>query len=183
MRIRKLFVGLSLCFLFQTSSADTILYTLDDLGGGQWQYNYTVENTGAVADPLDAFSVFFDFDLFSDLSVTASPTDWISEAFQPDPFLPDDGFFDSFTVVDALDLGEMLGGFSVAFTFLGTGTPGDQFFQFFDLDFNVIASGTTMRQVSVPEPSTSALLSIGLLIIAFAMRRTHASLTRRKTAA
>ena len=73
----------------------------------------------------------------------------------------------------ALLPGEMLAGFSVMFDFLGVGTPGDQFFEYYDpFDFSPIVSGITeLIVVEVPEPATYALIGIGLLMTAFTMRR------------
>jgi len=117
--------------------------------------------------------VFFDVGLYKNLSVTASPADWDSLVFQPDPGLPDAGLFDSLSLGLLLEPGDTLGGFSVMFNFLDSGEPGDQFFVFYDpADFSVVAEGTTQLQVvSVPEPSSLALIMAGLMIIAFGMRR------------
>jgi len=162
--------GLFLLLFVQSAFANTIFYTVDNLGGNRWEYNYTLENTGA--DPLEAFSIFFDLGVYENLTVTGSAADWDSLVFQPDPGLPDDGIFDSLSLGGLLNPGDILGGFSVAFDFLGIGMPADQFFEFYDpVDFSAIVDGLTIEQVRVPEPATLGLLLSGLLLLAFRMRR------------
>jgi len=181
MTTRKLLVGLSLFALAQTGFANTIFFTVDNLGGNAWEYNYTLSHTGAAGDPtLEAFSIFFDLGLYENLSVSGSPADWDSIVFQPDPGLPDDGIFDSFALVVGIDPGEIVAGFSVIFDFLGVGAPGEQFFEFYDpFDFSVIADGITeLQAVSVPEPASLSLFAAGLMIIAFGMRRRRVPLQR-----
>lgn len=164
-KIKALLVS-SLLFA-NASFADQILYTAENLGGNSWQYNYTIDNTGTSV--LDWFTVFFDVGLFENLLVTASPADWDSLVVQPDPFLPDDGFFDSLVFGAGVNPGEILGGFSVSFDFLGIGAPGEQFFEFLGPDFVVLADGFTLAAggptTSVPEPGTLALLMAGLILV------------------
>ena len=169
-RIRAV-VGLSLLLVAYSSSANEILYTVDNLGGNSWQYNYTLNNTGT--NVLEEFTVYFDFNFYENLAVVASPAGWDSIVIQPDINLPDDGFFDSLALGLPLFPGEMLAGFSVSFDFLGIGDPGDQFFEYVDpFTFDVLADGfTELIVVDVPEPATYALIGIGLLMMAFTMRR------------
>ncbi len=177
MKIKTSLIGALLCLLAQPALAGPITYTLDDLGGGQWQYNYTFDNTFAF--PVDAFTIFFDLGVYENLFVFASPEDWDSFVAQPDGGIPDDGFFDTFAEIASLDPGDMVSGFSVMFDFLGGGTPGTQFFEVYDPfscdDFGceVLADGRTMAdgQVGVPEPSTLWLFSTALLLSGFASRK------------
>lgn len=181
MKIIKSFVSLTV-FLFTGSAvADTITYTVDNIAGNTWQYNYTVANTGSTGGDILEFTVWFDLGLFENLAVSASPGAWDGIAIQPDPGLPDDGF------ADWLDLdffgiaeGDVLGGFSVMFDFLGTGTPGSQFFDIVDPDtFDVLFSGVTeLGDVVVPvsAPASASLFALGLLLIAFSIRRRRASI-------
>jgi hypothetical protein len=170
-------LGLSFLLLASDVLADTIEYTVENLGGNQWQYNYTVDNTGLIA--LDAFTIFFDLGFYENLAVTSSPGDWDSIVFQPDPGLPDDGIFDSLALVGALEPGDILGGFSVAFDLLVGDSPGDQFFEFYDsATFDLISDGfTTRAATSVPEPATLWLFATGLfLMVTFAKRRRRPTL-------
>lgn len=176
MNTTKITLGVSLLLLVNSAFADTIFFTVENLGGNQWEYNYTLENTGA--DPLEAFSIFFDFRDYENLAVTGSPADWDSIVLQPDLGLPDDGIFDSLSFGGLLDPGDILGGFSVAFDFLGVGVPGEQFFEFYDpLDFSVVIDGASEAAV-VPEPGTLALMLSGLLFLAFRLRRERTSPTK-----
>ena len=155
------------------ASADVINYTLDDLGGGRFQYNYTVDNS-AGADIIDNIQIFFALGDYENLEVTASPADWDPLVLQPDPGLPDDGIFDALALVAGIDPGAVLGGFSVAFDWLLGGTPGDQDFLLFDFDFNLIGEGTTMladTPTPVSEPAPAALLAVGLLLFGAAAWR------------
>lgn len=171
MKRTRVGLGLLLAFLVHTSHADTINFTVENLGGNSWQYNYTVENTGT--NTIGLFSVLFDLFLYENLAVTASPADWDSIVFQPDPGLPDDGIFDTLALGLGIAPGAMQGGFSVSFDFLGTGTPGEQFFDIFDSDFRIVFSGetTAIDSVPVPEPTSLALFAVGLLLVTTLTRR------------
>jgi hypothetical protein len=172
----------------QTSRAMPVLYELTELGGDRYEYTYELVND--LDFVIEQFTVFFDLGLFANLSVTASPTGWDSLAIQPEPAIPDDGFFDACSsdtlcFGDGVGLapGESLGGFAVAFDWLGTGRPGGQPYDVVDpLTFASLASGTTLASApsqppgprppaEVPEPSTAALMLGGLLAAGAARRR------------
>jgi hypothetical protein len=68
--------------------------------------------------------------------------------------------------------------FTVAFTWLGSGTPGAQSFAVYDVNFATIESGTTVPAVSVPEPPTALLLLVGL--VAFERMRQKRTAGRRR---
>lgn len=173
MNIVKTIIGSSLFLFVNPAFADTIFYTSENLGGNTWQYNYTLENTGAIS--LEAFSIFFDLGDYENLVVTGSPADWDSIVLQPDPGLPADGIFDSLSLGGFLNPDDILGGFSVAFDFLGSGAPGEQFYAFYDVfTFDFIVDGITqIAQVPQPmlEPGTLVLLGIGLAAMGLARRR------------
>ena len=176
-RIRTV-LAVSLLLLATNAVADTIEYTIENLGGSSWQYNYTVINTGA--DALEAFAVYFDFGVYENLDLISSPADWDPLVIQPDLGLPDDGFVDSLAFAAGVAPGEMLGGFSVSFDFLETGTPGDQFFDIFDLntvDIMAVASLRESMSLRCPNPLLSGLFAIGLfLMLTFAKRRRRPTL-------
>ncbi|PVV07633.1 MAG: hypothetical protein B6D77_13350 [gamma proteobacterium symbiont of Ctena orbiculata] len=164
----KLF--LLLWLLTNIASANPIYYELTDIGGGSYEYQYTVDNQ--TLSPIEEFTIWFDLGLYDNLLISASPSlDWDGLAIQPDPLLPDDGFADWLTFGAAINPGEMLGGFRVEFDWLGSGTPGAQFFEIIDPE-NFTASSSGLTQItqtatstSVPEPGTWALMGVGLLLL------------------
>ena len=178
-KISTLF-GLSLFLLGNSAIADTITFTVDNIGGNTWQYNYTVANTGSTGGDIEEFTIWFDLGLYENLSGPGSPADWDPLLIQPDPGLPDDGFADWLAFGPGIAEGDSLGGFSVMFDFLGTGTPGDQFFDIIDpFTFNVLFSGITELGdvvVPVPEPTSTSLIALGLFLIAFYSKRRRLSL-------
>jgi hypothetical protein len=154
----------------QTVIANPIYYDFQELGAGRYEYLYTVDNQTAL--PIEEFTIWFDLGLYDNLLISGNPNlDWDGLEIQPDPFLPDDGFADWLTFSAAINPGEMLGGFSVEFDWLGTGTPGSQFFEIIDpLNYTALSSGFTQiapttPSASVPEPDTWVLMGIGLLLL------------------
>jgi hypothetical protein len=154
-----------------TVSASAIGYEVANVAGNSWQYEYLVENN-SLSGSLVEFSVFFDLGLYENLSVTATPEGWDGIVAQPDPELPDDGFFDALALSGGIASGTALRGFLVRFDWLGTGTPASQAFDVVDpLTLEVLESGQT---TPVPEPSVLTLLPVGL-----AMLRARRSACRR----
>jgi hypothetical protein len=154
------------------ANSTAIKYTLDNLGGSLFQYNYTLVNDTLGFD-VDQFSVYFDLGLYENLSVSASPSLWDSLVIQPDSTVPADGFFDTVSLGPVVVPGDSLGGFSVSFEWLGGATgPGDQNFELFDAGFNVIDSGRTMDgRASMPVPASLSLLALGMVGVWASRRR------------
>lgn len=181
MKIIKSFVGLFVLLFSGSAFADTITFTVDNIAGNTWEYNYTVANTGSTGGDIEEFTIWFDLGLYENLSISGSPSiDWDGLAIQPDPGLPDDGFADWLAFGPGIADGDTLGGFSVIFDFLGTGTPGDQFFDIIDpFTFDLLFSGITELGdvvTPVPEPTAASLFALGLLLIAFSLRRRRLSI-------
>ena len=157
------------------SQASPIYYEANNLSGNSWEYTYTVDNQ--LDTPIDGFTIWFDLGVYENLLITGSPNwDWDGFAAQPDSSLPDDGFADWLTFGLPINPGEVLAGFTVSFDYLGTATPGEQFFETFDYDFNLLSEGYTEQMAStasasVPEPGT--LLLFGLGIAGLLWRRTQ----------
>jgi hypothetical protein len=144
-----------------------IMYEATYIGGDTWEYNYTVENDMLPGD-IEEFTIFFDLDHYDNLGSASAPSDWDPLVIQPDGSLPHDGFYDALALGPGIAPGDSLGGFSVLFDFLGTGTPGSQTFDVVDpFTFDTLASGTTVLtppvSEPVPEPGTIVLLGTGLL--------------------
>ncbi|WP_088280194.1 MYXO-CTERM sorting domain-containing protein [Ideonella sp. A 288] len=146
------------------------------LGGNQWSVAFEVTNDGAPAS-IGGFTVYFDEALFSGLSVLDSPAGWDSLVAQPDAALPAAGFLDALVLDDADQLldGDVLGGFRVAFTYLGAAAPGALPFEIVDRSFEVRGSGLTVPSVvgsqPVPEPPMAALVAVALAGLAWGRRR------------
>lgn len=147
----------------------SISYDVQSLGSTTWEYTYTVANDTLGAD-IEEFTIWFDLALYGNLVATATPADWDPLVIQPDPGIPDDGFYDALALVAGIAPGDSLGGFSVSFDYLGSGTPGAQLFEVIDpATFDLLDEGTTARAAAgpgpgpaIPEPATGLLLGMGL---------------------
>ena len=164
---------LLLAALLGRAQAGVITYELTSLGGDQWRYDYEVTND-TLAQPLNWFTLFFALDSYESLGAETAPSGWDAFVAQPDPLLPDNGFFDLSTAGPGIAPGQTLGGFSLAFRWLNPGTPGNQPFDFIDQDpADPVQSGFTMQRtpVGVPEPGTLMLMATALLGVALTRSR------------
>jgi len=144
-------------------SATTINYGVNNIAGNTWEYTYAVSNdTLSVA--IEEFTIFFDVGLYENLVAPSAPVDWDPLVIQPDPGLPDNGFYDALELTAVgIAPGNSVAGFSVQFDFLGAGTPGDQSFDIVNpITFGVIDSGVT-RVSAVPLPAALWLFGSGIL--------------------
>ena len=145
--------------------------------GSSWTVDLTITNDGLPA-AITGFTVYFSETLFAGLSVVTSPAEWDSIAVEPDVALASAGFLDSFLIDPTvpLSVGQTQGGFRLAFTFLGVGTPPMLPFDIVDQSYNVLFSGVTAPPVL--EPSTAVLTGLGLLgLLAFRGRLARRSQT------
>ena len=121
-KITTLLCGLTACVFLSSARAAVITYDVAPVSGNSWMYSYEVTNDGP--NPIEEFSIFFDLDLYSNLSVASTAGGWDSIVLQPDLNLPDDGIFDALADLgSALAPGLSVGGFSVRFDFLGKALP------------------------------------------------------------
>lgn len=154
------------------AQAAMIEYSAAWLGGQSWRYDYRVVNSGPAVD-FDEFTVYFDTPGVSNLSVLAASSGWSALVAQPDPQLPDVGYFDALRLAGSVPAGASASGFSVAFTALQGFVPGAQRFELvLSEPFEVVYSGLTEAAVStVPLPAPVLLLAAGLGLGAAARRR------------
>ncbi len=73
----RVFMGVVLVCIFATSVFGTpmteIWYEVSDIGSGQWEYLYTVENIG-LSGGIEEFTIWFDYGLYDNLVVTTPET-------------------------------------------------------------------------------------------------------------
>lgn len=127
--------------------AASVTFTVTPLGGTNWRYDYVVTND-TLPVPIEEFTIYFAPDRYSNLAAGATPG-WDILVVQPDPLIPDDGFYDG--LVDGLVMspvgivpGSSQMGCSVTFRYFGTGSPGAQPFEVVDpRTFQTVFAGMT----------------------------------------
>ena len=128
-----------------------------------WQYTYAVSDF--VFDTDYGFTIFFDYQLYTNLEdpPPSVNSEWDTIVWQPDLSIPgggDDGAYDALALADGASLADS---FTVSFVWLGSGTPGAQSFDVYyssNTIFNTIDSG---QSAPVPEPATILLVGSGLV--------------------
>jgi hypothetical protein len=143
------------------SDPTQISYTTTPLGGARWQYDYSIANEN-FSPAVKEVTIRFDMGQYQNLAVAEAPAGWNAIVWQPDPFLNDAGAYDALHSGAGIAMGDVVGGFSVRFDWLGTGSPASQYYEVVDpVTFATLASGWT-----VPEPATLGILAIGSLLLA-----------------
>lgn len=154
--------------------ATSVSYLAKDLGGGKWEYEYSIAND-TLATSIEEFTIFFGYGLYQDLAVTSPLADWDELVTEPQLILgvQQDGLYDALSLLGGIAPGATAGGFSVSFDWLGAGAPGTQSYEVIDpQSFQVLAAGqTTPAGTVVPEPGTVLLLGVGLVIGMVTVRR------------
>ena len=151
-----------------------------------YRYVYSITNNAATGSAaIQLFDILFDTSLYQESSlqiVTPAPlhTQWSEQLLSSAPSVP--AAYDALSLTGGIAAGSTVTGFSVQFTWLGTGTPGPQPFQVFDPNtFAVLQSGVTSTlPVGVPAASTLTLFLLGVglsLAAAFQMRERLAGRT------
>jgi hypothetical protein len=145
-------------------------------GGGRWEYNYEVMNIDLSVDDQPAaikeFTIWFDSGLYANLVVTTTiplSNAWDEMVWQSEPVLHDDGGYDALAEIlnSGIATGQSVKGFSIAFDWLGEGTPGSQRYEIINpVTFETIDAG-----VSIPEPASAAITIIGAVWMAAKRRR------------
>jgi hypothetical protein len=163
-KILLLLVASSLLLACPSVFATTITYSVTNIGAGSFQYDYSVQGFSFTAN--QGFQIFFPYASTDSLvPLSGFSTDWDILVAQPDTGLPADGFYDALALVNNPSLSGL---FSVTFNKLGSGTPGAQYFEIYDSNYDVLDSGYTQ---GVPEPGLMALLGIGLASVLIARRK------------
>lgn len=162
------------------ASAATIDYTVTDLGGGTFQYTYSISgvafSAGETLDiafngspmaglggPYDALMAAQagDSSCSAPGSCTAG-TEWSLTLFAPNS---PPGSSGDYLATAQVTNPSLAGPFFANFTLQPGGQPGPQSFTIFDSNFNAIDSGETTALVSgVPEPATVWLAIAGMVM-------------------
>ncbi len=111
-----------------------VSYYLEELGGGQWVYNYTLTNN-TLGQPIEQFIVWFEAENYENLSIVSAPEigyEWYQDTVEPDPIWLDDGAYRALAYYDGILPGDSETGFAVRFTYLDEGVPGPQEFDIVD---------------------------------------------------
>jgi len=152
------------CLLFVVCPnlhATMVSYIATDLGGGQFQYEYSVTND-TLSVPIRQFTIWFDVELCDNLIITTEDplaSQWNEIILEKTGFGLPIGY-DALADDGGLPPSETVGGFFVRFDWLGIDIPGPQFFEIIDpLTSETIDSGYT------PEPTTLLLLGLGSLAL------------------
>jgi hypothetical protein len=161
-RISALFTLLFLVGI-GSSYGTTIDYSTSDLGGGVWQYQYSVLNDTLTA-PLQELTIYFDYGLYSNVAIPTPKVGW--DEITADPALvlgsPQPGFYDALSLGGGIPVGGSESGFTVTFDWLGSGVPGSQYFEIPDTsDYSVLLDSGQTTAAAVPEPSVLLLLVSG----------------------
>jgi len=165
--------ALAILLAANTAQAATVTYSLTDRGGQDFTADFTVTND-TLGAPIEEITIYFTVGEFENLFVAASPADWDGIEIQPEPNIPDDGFADWLATGAPLGVDETLSGFSVDFSYLGMGLPGDLFFEIVDPNtFDVLEFGFATRVDVNPVPIPAAFWLFGAAVVAW--RRTQLS--------
>ena len=88
--MNRLLLLFSLLILPVTGFCTVIQYDATNLSGNSWQYDYTITNDSLTED-IEEFSIYFDYDLYENLSLVSNPIGWDPLIIQSEPslFVPD----------------------------------------------------------------------------------------------
>ncbi|MCK4998367.1 MAG: PEP-CTERM sorting domain-containing protein [Anaerohalosphaera sp.] len=150
-----------------------IRYSVENVFGNQWVYNYTVTNLALDAG-VEEFTIWFEHGNAASLQNTsdaASDTDWDQITWQPNEALLSNGGFDALARNQPIMIGESVSGFAVSFLWDGSDEPGKQFYEVVNPDnpSDVLDSGFT---VPIPEPTSLVLMFASSICLVYKKRRT-----------
>ncbi len=171
---------LKLLFLLLASwnaSAALIEADVSQQSNNTYVAEYKITNDGTT--PIEAFTLFFEFGLFQNISLINTPADWDFFAADPDDFFGaiEPGLVDGVTFSTPLEVGDMLSGLTVSFEWLGAAgnLSFNQAFEIYDANnFDVLQSGNfeVVSQV-VSEPAYLSLLIMGFGLCLVSRKKSH----------
>ena len=154
---------ISLC-LASAGWATEVDYALEDVGGGQWVYHYTLTND-TLGVGIGRFIIWFEPGLYENLSIVSEPQigyEWYQDTVEPDPVWLFYGAYRAFAWGAGLGVGENESGFAVRFTYLGGGTPGGQEFDIVDpIEYVSLEAGWTAGVFWVDAAAAGNPIQIG----------------------
>ena len=158
------------------ASAAPILYTVTQVNGAHWRYEYYADAPGNVWLMSSGFTVYFDYATVGEILSATAPSNWDVFTAQPSAPTPNDpNLFPAPGIFDALALADYPNPspFIVDFTWLSAAAPGSQVYSIYTNDpFTPVETGMTMlrRPTAVPEPATLVLALSGCAAAAVATR-------------
>jgi len=161
------FVFIFSFFLSNFAYATQVQYDVNNIGSNRWEYTYTITNDTLTQD-IQELAIYFDYGLYGNIAISASPVDWDTIAIEPDFIfgIPEDGFIDTLALTAGLPQGASLSGLIVSFDWYGTNNPNSQRFAVLDsTTYETLYTGSTTpaQSSSVPESSTIVLISFSLV--------------------
>ena len=157
---------LALGGLIAPAKATTIEYQSANNGAGNYTYVYTVDNNTAYS--INDFTIYFpdvtcttptfEYSSFSEGATVAGWTFLSAEGSA----IALNGFVD-WNNSAGIAAGQSLAGFTVSFTYSGSGMPGSQYFETFYGGYSLVDSGMT---TPVPEPSTWLAEAFAVIFLA-----------------
>lgn len=146
--MKKLLVIVLLLSSFSYAAMVDIIYSVKNISGDQWVYNYTVSNNG-LAQGIEEFAITFNYGMYSSLEVvTDEPLSkaWDEIVWDPSVALQNNGAYDALALSAPISIGETVSGFAVSFNCEGEGNPGKQYFEVVNPDdvSDVYDSGYTI---------------------------------------
>jgi hypothetical protein len=165
-------VALSAVAPLGAAEAASIHFEVTDLpdvnpGEDLWRYAYSLDPAGTpFSAGVTGFAITFDETLYTALAAVTASLDWDILVLQPDLGIPDPGLYDGLALVDSPDLSTP---FEVDFVWLGSGTPGSQPFEIYELETPIYGTPVTIESgvtVPVPEPALAALALAAVLGLA-----------------
>ncbi len=138
---------------------------LSRVGGNTWDLSITAD--ADPGQPIESFTVYFDWAQVSNLTVWGTPPDWDSIVVQGDSALQADGYYDALALATGITAPKALGGFIARFDWADAAGP--HFLRYTVNDsvtFDVLDRGVVDLNTgggSAPEPATFLLVAAGAL--------------------